>query len=103
MEDKSDGSSDLSMLILNHRTRQKLHRTIQVCSGLLVLLVVLVCVLTLVFHPRTSGQKRSGLRTVIDPLNLKDRPLSVNDIYISVKTTKKVREATKSFFLMDCH
>ena len=87
MEEKSDGStSDLTMLVLTHRTRQKLQRTIQVCSGLLVLLVVLVCVLTLVLHDGHKGQ-----RTRAEPLFRSDRPLSAKDIYISVKTTKKVR------------
>ena len=91
MEEKSDGStSDLTMLVLTHRTWQKLQRTIQVCSGLLVLLVVLVCVLTLVFHDGHKGQRR----TKTESLFRTDRPLSTKDIYISVKTTKKVSRST---------
>jgi len=75
----------LTMLVLTHRTWQKLQRTIQVCSGLLVLLVVLICVLTLVLHDGHKGQRR----TKTESLFRTDRPLSTKDIYISVKTTKK--------------
>ena len=76
------------VLNLGLRTRQSIHRTIQYASAFFVLLVLFICIITLVTRPpslgsRTPGGRRSKFHS--------ENKLELGDIFISVKTTSKVK------------